>query len=55
MISFKIMLGGRLDNFDITVVDVDDAVTTSRKDEEFSPRAGLIFKPQENLFLRELQ
>ena len=46
--QFKIMLGGRFDSFDITVVDVDDAVTTSRKDEEFSPRAGLIFKPQEN-------
>ena len=36
------MLGGRFDSFDITVVDVDDAVTTSRKDEEFSPRAGII-------------
>ena len=46
--QFKIMLGGRFDSFDITVVDVDDSVTTSRKDEEFSPRAGLIFKPQEN-------
>ena len=46
--QFKIMLGGRFDSFDITVVDVDDAVTTSRKDEEFSPRAGIIFKPQEN-------
>ena len=49
--QFKIMLGGRFDSFDITVVDVDDAVTTSRKDEEFSPRAGLIFKPQENTSL----
>ena len=46
--QFKIMLGGRFDSFDITVVDVDDAVTTSRKDEEFSPRAGIIFKPQDN-------
>ena len=45
------MLGGRFDSFDITVVDVDDAVTTSRKDEEFSPRAGIIFKPQENTSL----
>ena len=49
--QFKIMLGGRFDSFDITVVDVDDAVTTSRKDEEFSPRAGIIFKPQENTSL----
>ncbi len=47
--QFKIMLGGRFDSFGITVVDVDDAVTTSRKDEEFSPRAGIIFKPQDNI------
>ncbi|ERL46733.1 ABC-2 transporter component protein [Candidatus Micropelagos thuwalensis] len=49
--TFKIMLGARLDNFDITVDDIDDASSTSREDEEVSPRAGLIFKPQENLSL----
>lgn len=47
--TFKIMLGARLDNFDITVDDIDDASSTSREDKEVSPRAGLIFKPQENL------
>lgn len=49
--KFKIMLGARLDNFDITVDDIDDATSASRKDEEVSPRAGLIYKPQENLSL----
>jgi len=47
--KFKVMLGARLDNFEITVDDIDDAASTSREDEEISPRAGLIFKPQENL------
>ena len=49
--KFKIMLGARLDNFDITVDDIDDATSASREDEEVSPRAGLIYKPQENLSL----
>lgn len=49
--SFKIMLGGRLDNFDITVDDIDDATSRSREDGEFSPRAGLIYKPRENVSL----
>lgn len=44
-----VVVGGRFDSFDITVVDVPGANTRSRKDEEFSPRGGLIFKPQENL------
>ena len=39
------------DNFDITVRDVKKGTSESREDEEFSPRAGLIFKPQENVSL----
>ena len=49
--NFKILLGGRFDNFDITVRDVKKGTSESREDEEFSPRAGLIFKPQENISL----
>lgn len=49
--SFKIMFGGRFDAFDITVRDVKNGTSESREDEEVSPRAGLIFKPQENLSL----
>ena len=49
--KFKILLGGRFDNFDITVRDVKKGTSESREDEEFSPRAGLIFKPQENVSL----
>ena len=47
----KVMLGGRIDNFDITVDDVKGGTSQSRDDDEFSPRAGLIFKPQENVSL----
>jgi len=49
--KFKILLGGRFDNFDITVRDVKKGTSETREDEEFSPRAGLIFKPQENVSL----
>ena len=49
--NFKVLLGGRFDNFDITVRDVKKGTSESREDEEFSPRAGLIFKPQENVSL----
>ena len=49
--KYKILLGGRFDNFDITVRDVKKGTSESREDEEFSPRAGLIFKPQENVSL----
>ena len=49
--NFKVLLGGRLDNFDITVRDIKNGTSESREDEEFSPRAGLIYKPQENISL----
>lgn len=46
----RLVVGGRFDSFDITVTDVEaGGATLSRKDEEFSPRGGVIFKPQENL------
>mgnify|MGYP001117413113 CR=1 FL=1 len=47
--KFKVMLGGRFDIFDIQVDDIVDATSTSNRVEEFSPRAGLIFKPQDNI------
>ena len=49
--NLKVLLGGRLDNFDITVRDIKNGTSESREDEEFSPRAGLIYKPQENISL----
>ena len=49
--NFKVLLGGRLDNFDITVRDIKKGTSESREDEEFSPRVGLIYKPQENISL----
>tara|TARA_B110000971_G_C20033370_1_gene512736 strand:- start:373 stop:2451 length:2079 start_codon:yes stop_codon:yes gene_type:complete len=50
--KLQVLLGARLDSFDITVEDTKDpnAITAqSRKDEEISPRAGLIYKPQTNI------
>jgi len=49
--NFKIMLGARFDSFDITVGDLKKGTSETREDEEVSPRAGLIFKPQENISL----
>ena len=42
------ILGGRYDEFDIEVVNVKSAEIRNRKDDEISPRVGLIYKPQEN-------
>ncbi len=45
----NVVLGGRFDSFDITVNNIPGAEIRTRKDEEFSPRAGLIIKPRENV------
>lgn len=49
--NFDLVLGARFDSFDIEVFDARPTVleTRNRKDEEVSPRAGLIYKPQENI------
>ena len=49
--NIKLMIGGRHDSFDITVADIKNMSTESRKDTEFSPRAGLVFKPSEEMSL----
>jgi len=51
-----VILGARFDSFDFTVVNslaaiTDPSRTLSRKDEEVSPRLGIIFKPMENISL----
>ena len=44
------MLGAWYDEFDISVVNVKNVgEKRSRKDSEVSPRAGVIYKPQENV------
>ena len=47
--QIKLVLGGRFDRFEIDATDKKAGVTRSRTDEEFSPRVGLIFKPEENI------
>ncbi len=49
--NWKMIIGGRLDNFDITVTDVKKSQDQSRKDDMFSPRFGVIYKPVENMSL----
>ncbi|EAQ29099.1 putative TonB-dependent receptor [Erythrobacter sp. NAP1] len=46
----NVVVGGRFDSFDLTVIDLaNGGAVQSRKDEEFSPRGGLIIKPQDNI------
>lgn len=47
--TLRMMLGGRIDHFDIIVTDVHRGQAQSRKDQVFSPRAGLIYKPQDSV------
>ncbi len=47
--QLDLVVGARFDSFDIEVFNVPANETRSRKDEETSPRLGLIFKPQENI------
>jgi catecholate siderophore receptor len=44
-----VLLGGRYDKFDIKVDDIKNDSSAARVDTEFSPRFGLIYKPQNNL------
>ena len=43
------VVGLRFDSFDISVFNVLADETRTRKDEEVSPRGGIIIKPQENI------
>ncbi len=46
-----ILIGARLDRFDIEVFNADPSIleTRNRTDKEISPRGGIVFKPQENI------
>ena len=46
-----VVLGARFDSFDIEVFNADPDVleTRTRKDQEVSPRGGIVYKPQENI------
>ncbi|MEM9290764.1 MAG: TonB-dependent siderophore receptor [Acidobacteriota bacterium] len=47
--NFDVILGARFDSFDIEVFNVPANETRTRKDEEVSPRLGLVYKPEENV------
>ena len=49
--KLDVIVGLRFDSFDIEVLNVLANDTRSRKDEEVSPRLGLVYKPQENISL----
>ena len=46
---WKLVVGARLDQFDISVKDLINNTIETKKDNTLSPRGGLIFKPQENI------
>lgn len=47
--KLDLILGARFDRFDIEVLNSVNNETRSRTDDEISPRAGIVFKPQENI------
>ena len=47
----RLVVGARFDSFDIEVFNVVNSETRTRKDEEISPRLGVIVKPRENISL----
>ena len=49
--QWDVIIGARSDSFDIEVFNVPANEKRSRKDEEISPRVGLVFKPEENTSL----
>ena len=49
--QFDVVIGARFDSFDIDVFNVEANEQRNRKDEEVSPRLGLIYKPLENISL----
>jgi catecholate siderophore receptor len=50
--QLTVLLGARFDSFDIEVTDtVTSTKSGSQKDEELTPRAGIIYKPEENISL----
>jgi catecholate siderophore receptor len=49
--KLDLILGARFDSFDIDVFNVATNERRSRKDEEITPRGGLIFKPFEEMSL----
>lgn len=48
--QLTVVLGGRFDSFDIDVTDNEPGGTDgSQTDEEFTPRAGIVYKPLEDI------
>jgi len=47
--QIKLVLGARYDSFDIEANDILNGDQFNRKDEEITPRLGLIYKPVENV------
>jgi len=49
--NFDVILGARFDSFDIEVLNVLSSERRNRKDEEVTPRFGVVYKPLENISL----
>ncbi len=49
--QLDIVVGGRIDSFNIEVFDVESGTTLERTDENITPRLGVVYKPMENISL----
>ena len=49
--NLDVVFGARLDSFDIQVLNVPAGEIRSRKDDEVTPRFGVVYKPLENISL----
>ncbi len=47
--QLQLVLGARFDSFDISVKNVKGGTQGSQKDEEVTPRLGIVYKPRENV------
>ena len=48
---FDLVFGARFDQFEIDVLNVPSNESRSKRDEEISPRLGMVYKPMENMSL----
>ena len=49
--QLQLVLGARFDSFDFGILDTTNGERDNQKDEEISPRVGIVYKPEEKISL----
>ena len=49
--QLQLVLGARFDSFDFSILDTTNGERSRQKDEEVSPRVGIVYKPEEKISL----